>query len=196
MIELDAFETGGSSPPTGSASADMGAWRLTPITVSVRAVQGTRGPRLGSRAAAETTSHTVRASDHFTEYPCRSCEARLLTRAPQAFIKAHGGIVCPSCPASGVIATRAEDTVIPGFLAGPDPECSVCSDRAGKGTIAIPENGSLMSPESLAFRRGFSGTSKRGGRPRLSEAERRARTRDRKRRLRGISAPNSTEVAS
>jgi len=163
---------------------------LNAIEIQIRSVQGTLGPRLGSKRVSESTTETVPTVEggHFDEYPCSRCGARLLTRAARSAVRAHG-IVCTTCPASGLIASRAEDTLIPGLLVGPDWACNGCSEVVGQ----VPENGPPKSLKSLRQTHGFSGTTTRGGRPRLSPEERKRRARDRKRRQRGISEPARVE---
>jgi hypothetical protein len=150
----------------------------TAITIEVRAIQNALGPRLGAVRDAKTIEHEIEPLDggHFDAYRCQSCQAWLLTRAPASVVRRHGGCVCPVCPVSGLIASLAQGTVMPGFNHRPD------------GDIAVPSNGVSISAKRQVNKGGFSGTSKRGGRPRRSLVDRRARDREKKRRQRGISA--------
>jgi len=150
---------------------------MSDVVVRVRRVQKANGPKLGQSRDAETTEHRVASVDsgHFDVYPCVGCGAPLMSRAARPVVSRHGGTVCPRCPVSGLIASLAEETRIPGFFG------------LGHGDIADPENGSSISLKTQGKRKGFSGTTQRGGRPALSEEERRRHERDRKRRQRGIS---------
>ena len=153
-------------------------------SVRIRRMQTTIGPKLGQPKDVETIQIEARAIDggHFDVYPCVGCGAQLMTRATRAVVMEHSGAVCPRCPVSGVITSLAEETRISGFK------------TLGQGDIATLENGSPISAKTQANQRGFSGTTKRGGRPTLSPEERRRRERDRKRRQRGISAPAAEDA--
>src|SRR5215831_11102000 len=92
-----------------------------PVSVSVRILPSAvkRGPRIGQSPGpgpphVETYRIEGLPGGHFDEYRCPHCQTWLLTRATPHFVRSHGGPVCPSCAYSGVICTRATETVIPG----------------------------------------------------------------------------------